>query len=82
MVSGIDLRDLFVHCIHKNIFLFHGIDPRSILIKFQATGYAIQRVWCPSQARVVPGRASGIKMVGIAGMGATISLDGMPVHPD
>jgi len=30
----------------------------------------------------VPGRASGVKMVGMAEMGAPISLDGMAVHPD
>jgi len=30
----------------------------------------------------VPGRASGIKMVGMAEMGAPISLDGVAVHPD
>jgi len=29
----------------------------------------------------VPGRASGIKMVGMAEMGAPISLDGVAVHP-
>jgi len=30
----------------------------------------------------VPGRACGIKMVGMAEMGALISLDGVAVHPD
>jgi len=30
----------------------------------------------------VPGRASGIKMVGMAGIGAPIDLDGVAVHPD
>ena len=30
----------------------------------------------------MPGRASGIKMVGMAEMGAPISLDGVTVHPD
>jgi len=30
----------------------------------------------------VPGRAPGIKMVGMAEMGAPISLDGVAVHPD
>jgi len=40
----------------------------------QATGYASQHIWCMSQARlnwgvVVPGRASGVKMVGMAEMG-------------
>jgi len=32
--------------------------------------------------RVVPGRASGIKMVGIVEVGASISLDGVAVHLD
>jgi len=32
--------------------------------------------------RVVPGRASGVKMVGMAEMGAPISLDGVAVYPD
>jgi len=30
----------------------------------------------------VPGRASGIKMVGMAELGAPISQDGVAVHPD
>jgi len=30
----------------------------------------------------MPGRASSIKMVGMAEMGAPISLDGVAVHPD
>jgi len=30
----------------------------------------------------VPGRASGVKMVGMAEMGTPISLDGVTVHPD
>jgi len=30
----------------------------------------------------VPGRASGVKMVGMAEMGAPISLDGVAVHLD
>jgi len=40
---------------------------------------------CPKPGyigRVVPGRASSIKMVGMAEMGAPISLDGVAVHPD
>jgi len=52
----------------------------------QATGYASQHIWCLSQVRinweVVPGRASGIKMVGMAEMGAPIRLDGVAVYPD
>jgi len=30
----------------------------------------------------VPGRAFGVKMVGMTEMGAPISLDGVAVHPD
>jgi len=30
----------------------------------------------------MPGRASGVKMVGMAEIGAPISLDGVAVHPD
>jgi len=30
----------------------------------------------------VPGRALGVKMVGMAEMGAPVSLDGVAVHPD
>jgi len=30
----------------------------------------------------VPGRASGVKMVGMAEMGTPISLDGVAVYPD
>jgi len=30
----------------------------------------------------VPGRASGVKIVGMAEMGAPVSLDGVAVHPD
>jgi len=40
---------------------------------------------CPKPGligRVVPGRASSVKMVGIAEMGAPISLVGVAVHPD
>jgi len=32
--------------------------------------------------QVVPGRASGIEMVGMAEVGAPISQDGVAVHPD
>jgi len=32
--------------------------------------------------RVVSGRASDVKMVGMVEMGASISLDGVAVHPD
>jgi len=31
---------------------------------------------------VVPGRASGIKMVGMAHIGAPVSVDGVAVHSD
>ena len=40
---------------------------------------------CPKPGqigRVLPGRASGVKMVGMAEMGAPISLDWVAVHPD
>ena len=50
------------------------------------TGYTSQHILCLSQARiigrVVPGRASGIKMVGMAEVETPISLDGVAVHPD
>ena len=38
----------------------------------------------PSQDKLggLSGRASGVKMVGMAEMGAPISLDGVAVHPD
>jgi len=30
----------------------------------------------------VPGRASGVKMAGMAEMGAPVNLDGVAIHPD
>jgi len=52
----------------------------------QVTGYASQRIWCLSQARInLEGCArKGIwhKMVGMAEVVVPISQDGVAIHPD
>jgi len=46
-----------------------------MIVFYKAIGYASQHIWCHIDAkpgyigRVVPGRASGVKMVGMAGLG-------------
>jgi len=52
---------------------------------FEATGYASEHIQCLSQARInwggiVPGMASGVKMVEMAEVGAPISQDRVAVH--
>jgi len=58
----------------------------SIIIWYQATGYASQHIWCLSQARINwEGCArQGIrhKNGGDCRDGAPISVDGVAVHPD
>ena len=47
--------------------------------------FGLVMIWVSPRGRppqVVPGRASGIKMVGMAQVGAPLSQDGMAVHPD
>ena len=57
-----------------------------IVLPRQATGYPNQRIWCLPQARInwegCARKGTSVKMVGMAEMGAPISVDEVAVHPD